>query len=93
MKVELNVDTSEDYFNEVDKEIDWDEEGDPNKIPYEQAEDIQKIITSEASIYLLRRSTGVCGSLTDTMCEMREKLIIEYQNKWSEEYISYNDYL
>lgn len=90
MHVDFKVVTMEDYFNQTEREIDW-EEDDNAKVPYEQAKLIQKILTTEASIYLLRRATGLCESLTDTMVGIRYQYIKEYSEKY-EEYISFNDF-
>lgn len=91
MHVDFKVVTMEDYFNQTEREIDWDGEGDITKVPYKQAKLIQKILTTEASIYLLRRATGLCGSLSDTMAGIRSQYIKEYNDKY-EEYICFNDF-
>jgi len=61
-------------------------------IPYEQSKEIANILTCEVSIYLLRRATGGCGSLADNMVGMRRKLVIEYEAKYKEKYVEYNDF-
>lgn len=91
MYVNFRVVTMEDYFNQTEREIDLDEEGDETKVCYKQAKLIQKILATEASIYLLRRSTGLCGSLSDTMISIRSQYIKEYSEKY-EKYITYNDF-
>jgi len=94
MYVDLTVNNVVDYFNETCKEIDWDgESNDPEMITYEQANDISKILSTEAGIYCLRRSNGTDGMITDALCDVRERLIIEYDKKWEDDYVSYNDYL
>ena len=90
MHVNLQITTSEEYFNETDQQIDWD--GDDNsKIPYEQADALQKILAAEVSIHLLRRTTGICGSLADNMVETRRHLINEYEQTY-EPYREYRDF-
>lgn len=90
MHVDFKVVTMENYFHQIGREIDW-EGNDNTKVPYKQAELIQKILAIEASIYLLRRATGLCGCLTDTMVGIRSQYIKEYNEKY-EEYISFNDF-
>lgn len=90
MTLNLNVSTSEAYFSEVDKEIDW-EENDNTKISLKQAGHIDKIIAIEHAIYLLRRTAGGYGHLSDTLIEIRRDFIIKYENIY-EPYIEYNDY-
>lgn len=46
---------------------------------YPQIELIDKIISCENAIYLLRRSNETCGSHTDTMVSIRRKFIDEYE--------------
>ena len=93
-KIDLIITSATDYFNEVDKEIDWDGDSDnPNEISYEQADDITKIISTEFSLYLLRRTSGVCGSLVDSMDLIRQRLMMNYEETWQEEYIEYNNEL
>ena len=50
MKVELNVTSAEDYFNEEDREIDWDGL-DKEKVSYEQADDLIKIKRTSYELY------------------------------------------
>lgn len=90
MHVNLKVSISEEYFSQTEREIDW-EENDSTKIPTKQADDLQKILATEASIYLLRRATGFCGSLIDNMVSIRRELINHYESNY-ETYVVYNDY-
>lgn len=90
MHIDLEITISEEYFNETNREIDWDGD-DTTKIPYEQADSLQEILASEVSIYLLRRSTGVCGSLIDNMMKIRRNLINKYEEKY-EPYREYRDF-
>ena len=90
MHVNLKVSTSEEYFSQVEREIDW-EEDDASKVPTKQADEIGKILATEASIFLLRRATGFCGSLIDHMVSVRRGLIKKYEIDY-ETYIEYNDF-
>ena len=90
MYVNLKVSTSEEYFSQVGREIDW-EEDDKTKISTKQAEDLQKILATEVSIFLLRGTNGICGSLIDNMVSIRRDLIKKYEKKY-EIYVEYNDY-
>lgn len=82
----------DDYFSLTEREIDWDDEKDSSKISLKQAEDLQKILTTEVSIFLLRRTAGFCESITDSMLDIRSDLIKNYENNY-EKYISYNDFI
>jgi hypothetical protein len=90
MHVNLKVSTSEEYFSQIEREIDW-EENDNSKVPRKQADEIGKILATEVSIFLLRRATGFCGSLIDHMAIVRRGLIKKYEIDY-ETYIEYNDY-
>lgn len=90
MNVNLMVSTSGEYFSQVEREIDWDC-NDNSKISIKQAEELQKILATEVSIFLLRRATGFCGSLVDSMVNIRRELIKKYENDY-ESYVSYNDF-
>lgn len=91
MYVDL-LDTYNQYFDRQGKEVDYDEEGIDGLVPYEQAQALQKILTCEVSIYLLRRNEGLCGSLVDDMISIRRKFIDEYEEKY-EKYVEYNDFM
>jgi hypothetical protein len=90
MHVDLKVSTSGEYFSQVEREIDW-EEDDSSKVPIKQADEIGKILATEVSIFLLRRSTGFCGSLIDHMRSVRNGLIKNYESEY-DTYIKYNDF-
>lgn len=90
MHVNLKVNTSEDYFSQVEREIDW-EEDDTSKVPTKQADEIGKILATEVSIFVLRRSTGFCESLIDHMVSVRRELIKKYEIDY-ETYIEYNKF-
>ena len=85
------VTTSEQYYEQVGKEIDYDETGGDGMVPMQEAEAIQNILTCECSIYLLRRQAGWCGSITDDMIALRRKFINEYELN-GKIYIEYNDF-
>ena len=90
MYVNLKVSTCEEYFSQVEREIDW-EENDNSKVPVKQSDEIEKILATEASIFLLRRSTGFCAGLVDIMVNIRRDLINKYENDY-ETYIEYNEF-
>lgn len=90
MYVNLKVSTCEEYFSQQEREIDW--LGDDNlKVSTKQADEIGKILSTEVSIFLLRRATGFCESLIDQMVCVRRDLIEKYENNY-ETYVEYNDY-
>lgn len=93
MHVELEIYNSSQFFELQEKEIDWDNEypTDPTYVSYEQADLLDRILTTEASIYLLRRATGTDGFQVDTMASIRQKFIEEYNEKYPE-YTSHNDF-
>ena len=76
--VGLKITTSEEHFSQTYTEIDWDGDN-KNKVSTDQAEELQKILAAECSIYLLRRVTGLCGSLIDNMVTVRRELINKYE--------------
>lgn len=90
MHVNLKISLSEDYFSQVDREIDWDD-NDSLKVPTKQADAVDKILATEVAIFLMRRSTGFCGSLIDNMVSVRRKLIKKYESEY-EAYVEYNDF-
>lgn len=92
MHIELYTVTARDYFNHVEKEINYEDENIDGMIPAKQADVIADILTCEVSIYLLRRATGGCGSLADNMVAMRRKLIEQYEKEYNEKYVVYNDF-
>ena len=91
MKVKLDIVISDEYFAKTDRDVDW-EENDSTKVSAAQAEALQKILTAECSVHVLRRVTGLCGSLADDMLLIRTKLISDYQALY-EPYIAYRDFL
>lgn len=91
MHVNLRCATVSEYSVEVDREIDWDNENkESDMISYNESKAIQHILSTEVSIYLLRRSTGHCGSVTDDMCDIRQKFIMEYEKTFGREYVKIN---
>lgn len=90
MNVDFQVSTSTEYFKQTNREIDW-EEDDTSKVSVFQSNIIQDILAIEASIYLMRRSSGLCGSLVDSLIGMRRRLISDYVSEY-EPYIEYNDF-
>jgi len=93
MNIDLSITTADNYFNEVEKVIDWDgDSDDKSQITYEQADDILKILSTEVSLFLFRRNAGVDGMMIDTMSDLRQSLIMEYEKTWCDKYICYNDF-
>jgi hypothetical protein len=90
MNVNFKVSTSTEYFEQTGREIDW-EENDLSKVSMFQSDAIQDILAIEASIYLMRRATGLCGSLSDSLIDMRSRLISDYVFEY-EPYVEYNDF-
>lgn len=96
MHVDLRCVTVSEYSSEVDREIDWDNENkESDMISYDESKAIQHILSTEVSIYLLRRSTGHCGSVIDDMCNIRQEFIMKYEKTFGREYVKINksDYL
>lgn len=95
MKIDLSLTLSQDYFAITGRKIDWDgtdEDGlEVDLVSVDQSERLQEILTSEVSIHTLRRVTGVCGSLADSMVGIRRDLIIKYEQTY-EPYIEYRDF-
>jgi hypothetical protein len=89
MHVNLEMTQAEEYFGKTDRKIDWEEDG-SGQISVAQADTLQRILTAEASIHILRRVTGLCGSLVDNMTEIRRDLINQYE--MYEPYVHYRDF-
>ena len=89
----LTIYNSEEYYQSLDnpKEIDWDELGDPNKVSMVEEDLLSKILTCEASIYLLRNTAGGYGHLADNMIAIRRDFIDEFNDKYGT-YVSFNDF-
>lgn len=91
MHVDLLITTATEYFEYKNIEIDYAEANNPEMISVNEMNMIQNILTCEVSIYLLRRSTGHCGSVTDNMSLIREKFIKTYEKKYQKKYTNYNE--
>lgn len=91
MNVNLEVTVANEYATKQGfEDIDWEEENNPKCMPKNEGEAIQKILTCEVSIYLLRRSTGHCGSVVDNMFEIRRSFMEDYEQEFEKEYEDYN---
>jgi hypothetical protein len=86
------VTTSEQYYDQVGKEIDYDETGGEGMVPMQEAEEIQHILTCECSIYLLRRHVGWSQVISDDMIALRRIFIEIYEQTYDKIYIEYNDF-
>lgn len=85
----MEVISSEDYFSRVELEIDWEEDG-SQKVSVRQADLLDKILATEASIFLLRRTAGF-GGIYEIMVSIRRELIDKYEEEY-EPYVEYNDF-
>jgi len=85
MKLELIVTDGEEYANELGKEVDWDETGNPDMISYEEYDVLNKILACEMAIFVLRRTAGI-GFQVDTMTEIRRSYINEYEQTFNKKY-------
>jgi len=92
MDVNLPVTTAIEYFQEVGKKIDWEETGNVEMISEKEATLIQRILSCEVSINLMRGATGFCGSLIDEMVSIRRDFINSYKSEFKKEYVEYNDF-
>lgn len=92
MKVNLRITTSSDYFKALGLEIDWEETGAEGLVSLSEAEAIQKIITCEVSVWLLRRAYGIDGTLYEDMARTRRHFIERFESEFSKKYISLQDF-
>lgn len=83
MNVDLKVKTAEDYFEALNREINYDNESND-----EEVELIRKIISCEVAYYVMRRSI-VDGSLCDCIWSIRRQYISHY-NSLYEEFVDFN---
>lgn len=91
MHVDLDVTVASEYATKQGfADVDWEESGEATMMPMNEGDAIQKILTCEVSIYLLRRSTGHCGSVVDNMIEIRRYFIEKYKQEFEKEYEDYN---
>ena len=93
MHVTLDITIPQDYFNKVGLVVDYEEIGLKHMVSMKEGDAIGEILTTEVSLFMLRRSTGFCGSLIDHMFRIRSKLIKAYEEKYKKEYIEYNDFI
>lgn len=86
---DLEVTTATDYFERIDKEIDWESTSDPEKIPLVQYDTLQKVLSAEIAEYLMRHTVGIDGSICDDMAESKIELRNAYEKKYGA-YVKYN---
>lgn len=79
------------YFENLGKEVDYENEGIENAVTFEEYDHICKILTCEVSYYLLRRSYGICESLSDQMVEIKRELINDYERVYKTKYTYPNE--
>lgn len=86
--------TAKEYFQKQDTTLVmyYDvEDAEDSDIKYNQANLIDKIIAVEISIFVLRRTVGVCGSMIEALREIRRQFIDTYEENY-EDYNQYNDF-
>lgn len=71
--------TASQYFECLERKVDWDETGDETLVSMKECEAIQEIIACQVSFYCLRRLRGSCQSNSDTMHSIINKKIKEYE--------------
>ena len=99
MHVVLKVTTVTEYAEWLGLTINYEEEEpayfkkpeNSKTISAKEADAIQCILSCEVSIYLLRRSTGHCGSVVDNMVEIRRFFINKYEEAFAKKYEDVND--
>lgn len=84
----LTVTTSHDYFMRTD--INFNPDKEPTDEQYAEQMAIQDILSMDVSIYLTRRTAGLCGSVIDNLRANRQMFISAYQKKYAKSYIDYN---
>jgi hypothetical protein len=52
---------------------------------------LQNILSMDVSIYLTRRTSGLCGSVIDDLRDMRRVFISKYNSCYDRKYINYNE--
>jgi hypothetical protein len=98
MIVDLKVVTVTQYALELDLRFDyterepeyWKKPANSKTISAKEADALQCILTCEASVYLLRRSTGVDGGNVDNMVAIRRFFINEYETAFAKKYVELN---
>ena len=86
MYVNLKINTAEEYFLVLDREINWDDSE-----FFKESQVINQILACEMSIFLLRRASGVDGCIIDNMIIVRRNLIDSYKLAY-QEYFEFNDF-
>lgn len=92
MDVNLPVTTAIEYFEKVGKKIDYKRTGNIELMSDNEATLIQRILSCEVSINLMRGATGCDGSLIDEMVSIRRGFIKSYESKFKKKYVEYNDF-
>ena len=98
MEVKLEVTTAQEYADYLGLEINWEEEEpkywkkpeNSKTISAKEYDALQCILSCEVSIYLLRRATGHCGSVTDNMVGIRRFFINKYEEAFAKKYQDIN---
>lgn len=84
------VSTAVDYFSEIrdcdedDIPVDWDRTGDKNLISLDEFNLVGEIISTQVSIWALRRMTNSCQSNCDNMTTIMRSKINEYESKYGD---------
>lgn len=71
--------TASEYFERLDREVDWDETGKEGLVSMKEYDAIQEIIACQVSFFCLRRLRGSCQSNSDTMHTIMNRKIREYE--------------
>jgi hypothetical protein len=93
--LETFIEFSKDYAIETKMchdENDFYKQHDTEKRREIEYNDIQKILTSQISLYVLRRTRGVDGSHIDIISEITSDLIKEYEKKYKKKFINVNEF-
>lgn len=86
MRNELKIQTGVDYFEAKGLEIDWEDEhkGAEGWVSIEEERSVHEIVSCEVAYWVTRRLTHSCQSISDTMYDLREKLIIAHDKKYTD---------
>ncbi len=85
MRLENDViGTGVEYFEKLGKELDWDETGDESLVSMKEYELVCEIIALQVSFWAVRRLSNCCGSNVDTLKDIINSKILEYESKFGE---------
>ena len=84
------VGTATQYFERLDKEVDWNETGDENLVPLQEFNLVEDIISLQVSFWCLRRLRNSCESISDNLYTQMRNKIREYEVNFNKEFINPN---